>query len=63
LSETSFLEKIIAPFAVWKHNNISVEDIAFQDIYKNNLMEKATLRKICPPIADRKTSGISKEWF
>lgn len=60
LSETPFLEKIIETFLVWKHSSIGFEDVAFQGIYKNNLMEKAALVSIYLPINGRKTGGLSK---
>jgi predicted phage terminase large subunit-like protein len=61
LAETPFLEKIIATFAVWKHCSIGFEDVAFQGIYKDNLMEKAAARKVWLPISGRKTGGLSKQ--
>lgn len=60
LSETPFLEKIMDTFSVWKHSSIGFEDVAFQGIYKNNLMEKAAARKVWLPIVGRKTGGLSK---
>jgi predicted phage terminase large subunit-like protein len=60
LPEAPFLEKIIDTYLVWKHNSIGFEDVAFQGIYKNNLMEKAALRKVWLPIVGRKTGGLSK---
>lgn len=60
LSETPFLEKIMETFAVWKHSSIGFEDVAFQGIYKNNLMEKAAAHKVWLPINGRKTGGLSK---
>jgi predicted phage terminase large subunit-like protein len=60
LSESPFLEKIIDTYRVWKHISIGFEDVAFQGIYKNNLMEKAAARKVWLPIKGRKTGGLSK---
>ncbi len=60
LTETPFLEKIIETFFVWKHYVIGFEDVAFQGIYKNNLMEKAAQKKVWLPINGRKTGGLSK---
>jgi len=60
LSETPFLEKIMDTFSVWMHSTIGFEDVAFQGIYKNNLMEKAAARKVWLPINGRKTGGLSK---
>ncbi|MDR1420639.1 MAG: hypothetical protein LBI86_09715 [Treponema sp.] len=60
LSEGPFLEKIIGTFGTWKHAAIGFEDVAFQGIYKNNLMEKAAARRVWLPINGRKTGGLSK---
>jgi predicted phage terminase large subunit-like protein len=60
LSEVPFLERIISTFEVWRHSSIGFEDVAFQGIYKNNLMEKAAARKVWLPITGRKTGGLSK---
>ena len=60
LAEAGFLQKIIDTFLVWRHSAIGFEDVAFQGIYKNNLMEKAAARKIWLPIQGRKTGGLSK---
>jgi len=60
LAEAGFLERIISTFQVWKHNSIGFEDVAFQGIYKNNLMEKAAALKVWLPINGRKTGGLSK---
>jgi predicted phage terminase large subunit-like protein len=60
LDEASFLEKIISTFLVWLHSAISFEDVAFQGIYKNNLMEKAAKLGIYLPIVGRKLGGLSK---
>ena len=60
LAEAGFLEKIIDTYLVWKHAAIGFEDVAFQGIYKNNLMEKAAARKVWLPIYGRKTGGLSK---
>lgn len=60
LAEAGFLEKIINTFLVWRHCAIGFEDVAFQGIYKNNLMEKAAAVKVWLPINGRKTGGLSK---
>ena len=60
LAEAGFLEKIIDTFLVFRHSSIGFEDVAFQGIYKNNLMEKAATRKVWLPINGRKTGGLSK---
>ena len=60
LAEAGFLEKIIDTFLVYRHASIGFEDVAFQGIYKNNLMEKAAARKVWLPINGRKTGGLSK---
>jgi predicted phage terminase large subunit-like protein len=60
LAEAGFLEKIIDTFLVYKHASIGFEEVAFQGIYKNNLMEKAAARKVWLPITGRKTGGLSK---
>jgi len=60
LKEGPFLEKIIDTFLVWKHGAIGFEDVAFQGIYKNNLMEKAARRKVWIPIKGRKVGVLSK---
>lgn len=60
LPETPFLEKIMDTFSIWRHNSIGFEDVAFQGIYKNNLMEKAAAKKVWLPIIGRKTGGLSK---
>lgn len=60
LAEAGFLERIIDTYLVWKHASIGFEDVAFQGIYKNNLMEKAATRKVWLPIVGRKTGGLSK---
>ncbi len=60
LAEAGFLEKIIATFQIYKHNSIGFEDVAFQGIYKNNLMEKAAALHVWLPINGRKTGGLSK---
>ena len=46
---------------MWKHTGIGFEDVAFQGIYKNNLMEKAAQKKVWLPINGRKTGGLSKQ--
>jgi predicted phage terminase large subunit-like protein len=61
LSESPFLEKIIGTFSIWRHNAIGFEDVAFQGIYKNNIMEKAAGRKVWLPVNGRKTGGLSKQ--
>jgi predicted phage terminase large subunit-like protein len=61
LSEVPFLERIIGTFGAWKHAAIGFEDVAFQGIYKNNLVEKAARRKVWLPIQGRKTGGLSKQ--
>jgi predicted phage terminase large subunit-like protein len=61
LSEGPFLEKIIATFWAWKHCAVGFEDVAFQGIYKNNLMEKAAARGAWLPMRGRKTGGLSKQ--
>lgn len=60
LAEGPFLEKIIDTYLVWRHASIGFEDVAFQGIYKNNLVEKAAARKVWLPIVGRKTGGLSK---
>lgn len=60
LAEAPFLERIIDTFLVWKHASIGFEEVAFQGIYKRNLMEKAAARKVWLPINGRKTGGLSK---
>lgn len=60
LAEAGFLERIIDTYLVWKHASIGFEDVAFQGIYKNNLMEKAAARKVWLPIVGRETGGLSK---
>ena len=60
LSEIPFLEKIIDTYSVWQHSSIGFEDIAFQTIYKNNIMEKAAARKVWLPINGRKKGTMSK---
>jgi len=60
LAEAPFLERIIDTYLVWKHASIGFEEVAFQGIYKNNLMEKAAARKVWLPIVGRKTGGLSK---
>jgi predicted phage terminase large subunit-like protein len=60
LAEAPFLEKIIDTYLVWRHASIGFEDVAFQGIYKNNLVEKAAKRKVWLPIVGRKTGGLSK---
>jgi len=60
LAEAPFLDKIIDTYLVWKHVSIGFEDVAFQGIYKNNLVEKAAARKVWLPIRGRKTGGLSK---
>jgi predicted phage terminase large subunit-like protein len=60
LGEAGFLQRIIETFLVWKHVSIGFEDVAFQGIYKNNLMEKAANRKVWLPIKGRKLGGLSK---
>ncbi len=60
LAESPFLEKIIDTYLVWKHATIGFEEVAFQGVYKRNLMEKAAARKVWLPIVGRKTGGLSK---
>lgn len=60
LAEAGFLERIIETYLVWRHAAIGFEEVAFQGIYKNNLMEKAAARKVWLPINGRKTGGLSK---
>jgi predicted phage terminase large subunit-like protein len=60
LAEAGFLDKIIDTFLIYRHASIGFEDVAFQGIYKNNLMEKAAARKVWLPITGRKTGGLSK---
>ncbi len=60
LAEPAFLEKIIATFSIFSHIAIGFEAIAFQGIYKDNLMEKAAQRNVWLPINGRKTGGLSK---
>lgn len=60
LTETPFLERLIATFLLWRHSRIGFEDVAFQGIYKNNLVEKAAQQKVWLPITGRKTGGLSK---
>lgn len=60
LAEAPFLERIIDTYLVWQHASIGFEDVAFQGIYKNNLMEKASAKKVWLPINGRKTGGLSK---
>lgn len=60
LAEAPALEKMIDTYLVWKHQSIGFEDVAFQGIYKNNLMEKAAAQKVWLPINGRKTGGMSK---
>jgi predicted phage terminase large subunit-like protein len=60
LAEAPFLDRIIETYLVWKHASIGFEEVAFQGIYKDNLMEKAAARKVWLPIVGRKTGGLSK---
>ncbi len=60
LGEQGFLDRIIATYQLWQHLSIGFEDVAFQGIYKDNLMEKAAQLHVWLPIRGRKTGGLSK---
>jgi predicted phage terminase large subunit-like protein len=60
LGEAPFLDKIITTWTLWRHQSIGFEEVAFQGIYKNNLIEKAAVRKVWLPIKGRKPGGLSK---
>jgi hypothetical protein len=60
LGEQAFLDRIIATYLLWKHISIGFEDVAFQGIYKNNLMEKAAQLHVWLPIWGHKKGGLSK---
>lgn len=60
LGEQPFLEKIVATYLLWRHALIGFEDVAFQSIYKNNLMEKAAALGVWLPMAGFKVGTMSK---
>ena len=60
LSEVPFLERIVGTFKLWRHQQIGFEDVAFQGIYKNNIMKEAARQGVYLPITGRKTGGMSK---
>jgi predicted phage terminase large subunit-like protein len=60
LGEQGFLDRIISTYLLWRHVSISFEDVAFQGVYKDNLLEKAAKLHVWLPIRGRKTGGLSK---